>query len=284
MKQFTVKILVVLFSSVLLSSSAMAECARAYVNNVQSNIRKAEKALSQAERKAERLEIQRVAARDSIEQRINNIEYRRTSAYTNLTNLESAIDGVGAILNCVLNPSECTQEVRRIQNLINTVNRTIVKYEQQLDNLRDSRDRTDNRYVARIETAQAAVASRLTQITNLNNSLNNCKELKVTSPANNATVQSPVLIKSKVIAGTLAPLGDDRPGRVVLGIVVDGAPVAVGTQFPLNQSGFIVLDQGQAQTSVTLSAGQHTFTVQVLDTLGVVRSDFNSITRTITVN
>jgi hypothetical protein len=284
MKLFKFSLVGLLASLTVLSSVVLAECTKSYVSNVQSNIRKAEKALEQADRKIERLEIQRVAARDSMEQRINNIEYRRTSAYSNLNTLSSLINGAGALINCIFDPSQCQQEAQRIQNLISTVNRTIVKYEQQLTNLRDRRDRNDDLYVTRIENVQSLKANKLTQVTTLNNSLNSCKELKVLNPAENAVVQSPVLVKSKVIAGILAPLGDDRPGRVVLGIVVDGAAVATGTQFPLNQSGFIILDQGQAQTSITLAAGQHTLTVQVLDTLGTVRADFNSITRTITVN
>lgn len=271
-------------SLALLASSAFAECTNAYVRNVQSNIRKAERAVEQADRKVERLEMQRVAARDSMEQRINNIEYRRTSAYTNINNLNNLLSGVGGVINCILNPSECQQEIQRIQNAINTANRTIVKYEQQLTNLRDQRDRNDARYVTKIENAQSFSANKLTQVNTLNQSLNSCKELKVISPIANATVQSPVVIKSKVIAGILAPLGDDRPNRVVLGIVIDGAAVPVGTQFPLNQSGFEVLDNGEAQKSIPLTIGQHTFTVQVLDALGMVRNDFNSITRTITVN
>lgn len=265
-------------------SSSFADCTDAYVKNTLKQITKLEKAVDNYTRKVERLEVQREASRNKMEQKIDNIEARRLAAYTNLTNVKAALNGVSAIINCVLNPSQCANETQRLQNLVNAINRTIEKYETTLDRMRDTRDRNDNLYVHKIEIAQNSVNTKTAALVTLNSNFDICKVLRVINPEAGATVNSPVLVKSKVVATTLAPLGDSRPNRSVLGIVVDGNPVAVGNSFPINQSGFILLDGGESQTTIPLSPGAHGVVVQVLDSLGVVRGDFDAVSRQFNVN
>ena len=84
------------------------------------------------------------------------------------------------------------------------------------------------------------------------------------SPADGATVTSPVTIKMTVAGMEVEPAGMVNEGKGHHHLVIDGSFVEKGTVVPTDST-HIHFGKGQTETEVELSPGKHTLTLQFAD-------------------
>ena len=95
------------------------------------------------------------------------------------------------------------------------------------------------------------------------------------------TVTSPVKIEFLVYGKTIKPAGEDVEGTGHHHIIVDGGSIQAGTVVPADDT-HIHFGKGQTETSLELSPGKHTLTLQFADYAH--RSFGSKWSKTITVN
>ena len=95
------------------------------------------------------------------------------------------------------------------------------------------------------------------------------------------TVTSPVKIEFLVYGKTIKPAGEDVEGTGHHHIIVDGGSIQAGTVVPADDT-HIHFGKGQTETSLELSPGKHTLTLQFADYAH--RSFGGKWSKTITVN
>lgn len=100
-------------------------------------------------------------------------------------------------------------------------------------------------------------------------------------PADGATVTSPVKVVMNATGVTIQPAGELKSGTGHHHLVIDGQPVSEGEVVPKDAT-HIHFGDGKTETSVELTPGSHTLTLQVAD--GLHRSYGPALATTITVN
>ena len=101
-----------------------------------------------------------------------------------------------------------------------------------------------------------------------------------TSPADQATVPSPVQVTFAVAGMTVAPAGDMAPATGHHHLIIDGQPVPEGEIVPADDT-HQHFGKGQVETALPLSPGGHTLTMQLAD--GMHRSYGPALSATIHV-
>ncbi|SUA89248.1 DUF4399 domain-containing protein [Pandoraea pulmonicola] len=81
------------------------------------------------------------------------------------------------------------------------------------------------------------------------------------SPANGATVTNPVVVKFGVEGMEIKPAGDMTSNTGHHHLIVDGAPISAGQVVPTDDT-HLHFGKGQTETSVNLTPGDHTLTMQ----------------------
>ena len=84
------------------------------------------------------------------------------------------------------------------------------------------------------------------------------------SPANGATVKTPVTVNLTASNFTIEPAGDVHTGAGHLHVMIDVGCVAPGTAIPKDDS-HVHLGKGQLSTDMTLTPGTHRLCVQAGD-------------------
>lgn len=100
------------------------------------------------------------------------------------------------------------------------------------------------------------------------------------SPADGATVGTEVQIKMGVEGMKVNPAGELVEGTGHHHLIIDGQPIPKGTPVPANTT-HIHYGKGQTETTLTLSPGKHTITMQFAD--GYHQSYGPEMSKTITV-
>lgn len=95
------------------------------------------------------------------------------------------------------------------------------------------------------------------------------------------TVSSPVKVEFLVYGKTIRPAGEDVEGTGHHHIIIDGGPIQAGTVVPANDT-HIHFGKGQTETTLELTPGKHTLTLQFADYAH--RSFGSKWSKTITVN
>lgn len=95
------------------------------------------------------------------------------------------------------------------------------------------------------------------------------------------TVSSPVKVEFLVYGKTIRPAGEDVEGTGHHHIIIDGGPIQAGTVVPANDT-HIHFGKGQTETTLELTPGKHTLTLQFADYAH--RSFGTKWSKTITVN
>ena len=95
------------------------------------------------------------------------------------------------------------------------------------------------------------------------------------------TVSSPVKVEFLVYGKTIRPAGEDVDGTGHHHIIIDGGSIQAGTVVPANDT-HIHFGKGQTETTLELSPGKHTLTLQFADYAH--RSFGSKWSKTITVN
>lgn len=99
-------------------------------------------------------------------------------------------------------------------------------------------------------------------------------------PADGATVAQEFTVKMGVEGMKVQPAGALMDGTGHHHLIIDGQPVAAGVAVPANDT-HLHFGKGQTETSVKLTPGQHTLTLQFAD--GLHQSYGPALSRTITV-
>ncbi|MDH5602528.1 MAG: DUF4399 domain-containing protein [Cyclobacteriaceae bacterium] len=86
------------------------------------------------------------------------------------------------------------------------------------------------------------------------------------SPEEGATVTSPVKVEMGVEGMTVEPAGELHEGKGHHHIVIDGGAIPKGTVVPADSLN-IHFGKGQTETTLDLSPGKHTLTLQFADGL-----------------
>lgn len=105
-------------------------------------------------------------------------------------------------------------------------------------------------------------------------------KVSFTEPADGATVTSPVHVVMAVEGLTVNPAGVLMPATGHHHLIVDGQPVPMGETVPKDAT-HIHFGKGDAETSLELTPGKHTLTLQFAD--GMHRSYGPDLSSTITV-
>ena len=100
------------------------------------------------------------------------------------------------------------------------------------------------------------------------------------SPADGATVTSPLKVEMGVEGATVQPAGEVKDGTGHHHIIIDGEGVPLGTAVPADDT-HIHFGKGQTETELTLTPGEHTLTLQFAD--GIHRSYGPALSTTIKV-
>lgn len=81
------------------------------------------------------------------------------------------------------------------------------------------------------------------------------------TPADGATVSSPVTVKFGLAGLSIKPAGDMSPGTGHHHLLVDQGPVPEGQVIPADAQ-HLHFGKGQTETTLTLPPGEHTLTLQ----------------------
>jgi hypothetical protein len=100
------------------------------------------------------------------------------------------------------------------------------------------------------------------------------------SPADGATVSSPVHLTFGLEGAQVKPAGEVVPGTGHHHVIVDGSGVEAGVAVPADTT-HIHFGKGQTETDLELTPGEHTLTLQLAD--GLHRSYGPALTSTIKV-
>nr|WP_197088121.1 DUF4399 domain-containing protein [Pandoraea apista] len=81
------------------------------------------------------------------------------------------------------------------------------------------------------------------------------------APTNGATVSNPVVVKFGVEGMAIKPAGDMTPDTGHHHLIIDGDPIPAGQVVPTDDT-HLHFGKGQTETSVNLTPGDHTLTMQ----------------------
>ena len=95
------------------------------------------------------------------------------------------------------------------------------------------------------------------------------------------TVSSPFKVEFLVHGKTIKPAGEDVDGTGHHHIIIDGGSIQAGAVVPMNET-HLHFGKGQTQTTLELSPGKHSLTLQFADYAH--RSFGSKWSKTITVN
>lgn len=107
------------------------------------------------------------------------------------------------------------------------------------------------------------------------------KRVLFVEPKDGAEVHSPVKVVMDVSGMKVAVAGEVKPNEGHHHLIVDGDPIAEGAVVPADAT-HIHFGKAQTETTVELSPGKHSLTLQFAD--GAHRSYGPSMSETITVN
>ncbi|MFK0375285.1 DUF4399 domain-containing protein [Pandoraea sp. NPDC090278] len=100
------------------------------------------------------------------------------------------------------------------------------------------------------------------------------------APADGATVSNPVKVQFGVEGMTIKPAGEISPNTGHHHLIIDGDSIPAGQVVPTDDS-HLHFGKGQTETSVNLTPGDHTLTMQFAD--GAHRSYGPAMSQTIKV-
>lgn len=101
------------------------------------------------------------------------------------------------------------------------------------------------------------------------------------APANGAVVSNPVVVKFGVEGMAIKPAGEGVPNTGHHHLIIDGDPIPAGQVVPADDS-HLHFGKGQTETTVNLTPGDHTLTMQFAD--GAHRSYGPAMSQTIKVH
>jgi len=91
------------------------------------------------------------------------------------------------------------------------------------------------------------------------------RSVQITSPADKATVTSPIKIVMAATGFAIEPAGPPRDGAGHFHVMVDVGCVSPGAPIPVGATGFNHFGKAQTETELTLEPGEHRLCLQAGD-------------------